>query len=392
MLAGFDLTIPAGIVARHRRLRTAPARPRSPSCFAGSTTRKKARSRSTASTCATLDLDGWRSRLTAVFQDFIRFELPLRDNVAPAGAAGRRDPAALAEAGAVGLADLDTVLARGYPGGTDLSGGQWQRIALARALCAVRHGAGVVLARRAHRPARRARRGRDLRSHPRRHAAYHHDPDLAPLLDGAPRRSHLRARARQGGRARHSRRADGGGRPLPDDVRACRRRGSATTARKERASMSSTDDLPPALPAMWRALKRGYQAEPLLLSVSFGLALLAALPDALHRAFAQAPGRRRARGPARAGAGRGGRAGRLGGRDLVPARDQRPHPAPVSRQADHRARVARRAAAGVGRPRSSTTSAPSISIASPCCATRSSCSTTCICRFSRRAAGSCGWG
>jgi ATP-binding cassette, subfamily B, bacterial len=45
--------------------------------------------------------------------------------------------------------------------------------------------------------------------------------------------------------------------------------------------MSSTDDLPPALPAMWRALKRGYEAEPLLLSVAFGLALLAALPDAL---------------------------------------------------------------------------------------------------------------
>src|SRR5262249_50337649 len=32
------------------------------------------------------DLDSWRSRLTAVFQDFIRFELPLRDNVAPGGA------------------------------------------------------------------------------------------------------------------------------------------------------------------------------------------------------------------------------------------------------------------------------------------------------------------
>ncbi len=45
--------------------------------------------------------------------------------------------------------------------------------------------------------------------------------------------------------------------------------------------MSSTDDLPPALPAMWRALKRGYQAEPWLLSVAFGLSLLAALPDAL---------------------------------------------------------------------------------------------------------------
>jgi len=45
--------------------------------------------------------------------------------------------------------------------------------------------------------------------------------------------------------------------------------------------MSSTNDLPPALPAMWRALKRGYEAAPLLLSVAFGLALAAALPDAL---------------------------------------------------------------------------------------------------------------
>jgi ATP-binding cassette, subfamily B, bacterial len=40
-------------------------------------------------------------------------------------------------------------------------------------------------------------------------------------------------------------------------------------------------DLPPALSSMWRALVRGYRAEPLLLSVSFGLSLLAALPDAL---------------------------------------------------------------------------------------------------------------
>ncbi len=92
-----------------------------------------------------LALDGWRSRLTAVFQDFIRFELPLRDNVAPAGAPDDVILAALAEAGALGLADLDTVLARGYPRGTDLSGGQWQRVALARALCAVRQGAGVIL-------------------------------------------------------------------------------------------------------------------------------------------------------------------------------------------------------------------------------------------------------
>jgi ATP-binding cassette subfamily B protein len=44
---------------------------------------------------------------------------------------------------------------------------------------------------------------------------------------------------------------------------------------------SKDKDLPPALPSMWRALKRGYEAEPRLLSVSFGLSLLAALPDAL---------------------------------------------------------------------------------------------------------------
>ena len=92
-----------------------------------------------------LDLDRWRSRLAAVFQDFIRFELPLRDNVAPTGADDDDVLAALAEAGASDLATLDTVLARGYAGGVDLSGGQWQRVALARALCAVRLGAGVVL-------------------------------------------------------------------------------------------------------------------------------------------------------------------------------------------------------------------------------------------------------
>jgi ATP-binding cassette, subfamily B, bacterial len=92
-----------------------------------------------------LDLDAWRGRVTAVFQDFIRFELPLRDNVAPHGAPDGMIRAALEAAGAADLADFDTVLARGYAKGTDLSGGQWQRIALARALCAIELGAGLVL-------------------------------------------------------------------------------------------------------------------------------------------------------------------------------------------------------------------------------------------------------
>jgi ATP-binding cassette subfamily B protein len=92
-----------------------------------------------------LSLESWRDRVTAVFQDFTRFELPLRDNVAPAGAPDEVVRHALTAAGAANLAGLDTVLARGYDGGTDLSGGQWQRVALARALCAVQLGAGLVL-------------------------------------------------------------------------------------------------------------------------------------------------------------------------------------------------------------------------------------------------------
>ncbi len=110
-----------------------------------------------------LDLASWRRRVTAVFQDFVRFELSLRENVIPRdalsdpGADPRNNPrvdpagvdgvlaAALDQAGARGLADFDTVLAKGYTGGTELSGGQWQRIALARAMAAVHLGAGLVL-------------------------------------------------------------------------------------------------------------------------------------------------------------------------------------------------------------------------------------------------------
>jgi ABC-type multidrug transport system fused ATPase/permease subunit len=92
-----------------------------------------------------LSLTGWRSRVTAVFQDFTRFERSLRDNVAPAGAPDEAIRAALEQAGAAQLAGLETILARGYDGGIDLSGGQWQRVALARVLCAVELGAGLVL-------------------------------------------------------------------------------------------------------------------------------------------------------------------------------------------------------------------------------------------------------
>ncbi|HEV8631998.1 MAG TPA: ABC transporter ATP-binding protein [Thermoanaerobaculia bacterium] len=144
VLSGFDLTIPAGsslaIVGQNG---------------AGKTTLAKLLCRLydpqggaievDGADLRELDVDAWRARLAAVFQDFIRYELPLRENVAPAGAPDDAILTALTEAGAAGLATLDTPLARGYEGGTDLSGGQWQRIALARALCAVHLGAGLVL-------------------------------------------------------------------------------------------------------------------------------------------------------------------------------------------------------------------------------------------------------
>jgi ATP-binding cassette subfamily B protein len=144
ILEHFDLTIPAGsslaIVGQNG---------------AGKTTLAKLLCRLYDPQSGAIEIDGvdvrsfsvksWRRRLTAVFQDFIRFELPLRDNVAPAGADEDNIRQSLESAGAAGLATLDTVLARGYADGTELSGGQWQRVALARALCAVKGGASVVL-------------------------------------------------------------------------------------------------------------------------------------------------------------------------------------------------------------------------------------------------------
>jgi hypothetical protein len=81
---------------------------------------------------------------------------------------------ALQSAGAADLATLDTPLAKGQPGGTDLSGGQWQRVALARVLAAGAPGRRRGAARRADRPARCAGRGRDLRADPGRDPPLHH--------------------------------------------------------------------------------------------------------------------------------------------------------------------------------------------------------------------------
>lgn len=102
---------------------------------------------------ATLDPAAWRRRLAVLFQDFVRYPASLRDNVTfaaaeQAGDAAVRD-ALLRADGADLLAqladDLDTSLWREGTDGTDLSGGQWQRVALARVLFAASAGRRVLV-------------------------------------------------------------------------------------------------------------------------------------------------------------------------------------------------------------------------------------------------------
>jgi ATP-binding cassette subfamily B protein len=92
---------------------------------------------------ATLDVESWRSRLSGAFQDFLRLEATVRTSV------GAGDPAALDDDervhGAVDRghawsvverlpAGLESHLGKTYADGAELSGGQWQRLAIARGM------------------------------------------------------------------------------------------------------------------------------------------------------------------------------------------------------------------------------------------------------------------
>ncbi|MGI8808908.1 MAG: ATP-binding cassette domain-containing protein [Acidimicrobiales bacterium] len=101
-----------------------------------------------------LDRPAWQRRVAAIFQDFVQYPFSAYDNVAVGalGRAGDRDAveAAARRAGASDIVERlsqgwSTVLDRQFTGGADVLGGEWQRLALARALFAVGGGAGVLV-------------------------------------------------------------------------------------------------------------------------------------------------------------------------------------------------------------------------------------------------------
>jgi ABC-type multidrug transport system fused ATPase/permease subunit len=99
-------------------------------------------------------LETWQRQIAAIVQDFTRFPLPVRDNVGFGSVESYGEQQSLVEAvRRAGVDDLveslpskwDTILDKAWDGGAELSGGQWQRIALARALFAVQGGSRVLV-------------------------------------------------------------------------------------------------------------------------------------------------------------------------------------------------------------------------------------------------------
>jgi ATP-binding cassette subfamily B protein len=93
---------------------------------------------------ASIDADAWRGRIAAGFQDFARFELLARESVGVGDLPRLDDLQAVERAVERGAArdvvedlpgGLHAPIGQSHPdGGTELSGGQWQKLALARAM------------------------------------------------------------------------------------------------------------------------------------------------------------------------------------------------------------------------------------------------------------------
>ena len=98
------------------------------------------------------DLASWRRRIAVVYQDFAQFALTLHENIAVGAYATDAGPGRIEQAaqwaGAPEIAaklpqGYDTPLTRQFAGGVELSGGEWQKVALARGF--VRDAALVIL-------------------------------------------------------------------------------------------------------------------------------------------------------------------------------------------------------------------------------------------------------
>ena len=101
-----------------------------------------------------LDPAAWRQGIAVIFEDFVRYELSAADNVGLGAVERHRDRALLEQsARRAGAEDLiaglphgwDTVLSRQYSNGSDISGGEWQRVAIAGALGALEAGSRVLV-------------------------------------------------------------------------------------------------------------------------------------------------------------------------------------------------------------------------------------------------------
>ena len=88
------------------------------------------------------DLEGLRSMVGVIFQDFVRFSLVASENIAVGRIDDRKQLNLIMDAAGRSLADTvinrlpkgyDTMLGRRFDGGVDLSGGEWQKVALGRA-------------------------------------------------------------------------------------------------------------------------------------------------------------------------------------------------------------------------------------------------------------------
>ena len=88
------------------------------------------------------DLDSVRAGIGVIFQDFVRYDLSASDNIAVGRIGQRTDRGKIEQAAASGRADevigrlpagYDQMVGRRFRGGVELSGGEWQKVALARA-------------------------------------------------------------------------------------------------------------------------------------------------------------------------------------------------------------------------------------------------------------------